>query len=112
MHFGKHIMGDKGSEADLVAIFNVYTILEIAGRDEKWNIIHEPTHDILKVELETFMRKIIKVTRVVPRVERIFRENREACIAEIKKIVDDAEKANGNTAKAFENAGIKGDNNY
>lgn len=80
LYFGKHIMGDKGSESDLVAIFNVYTILEVSPRDDKWNIIHEPTHDTLKVELEAFMRKIIKVTRVVPRIERVFRENREACI--------------------------------
>jgi hypothetical protein len=76
MQFGKLIMGDKGQDTDLVAIFYVYTILNIDPSD-KWNIVHEPTHEELKLELQGFMRKIIKVTSVVPRIERVFREKRE-----------------------------------
>lgn len=50
MQFGKHIMGDKGQDTELVAIFTVYTILNIDVSD-KWNIVHEPTHDDLKLQL-------------------------------------------------------------
>lgn len=48
MHFGKHVMGDKGQDTELVAIFTVYTILNIDSGD-KWNILHDPTHDELKL---------------------------------------------------------------
>lgn len=111
LQFGKHIMGEKGQDTELVAIFTVYTILSI-GNDEKWNIIHDPTHDELKAELHTFMRKIVKVTRVVPRIERVFREKRDSVITAIKKNVEDAERTGGNTAQAFEKSGIKVDPNY
>jgi len=111
MQFGKHIMGDKGQDTELVAIFTVYTILNIDNND-KWNIVHDPTHEELKLELQAFMRKIIKVTRVVPRIERVFREKRELVIGGIKKQVEDADRAGANTNTTFDKNGIKGDTNY
>jgi hypothetical protein len=111
MQFGKHIMGDKGQDTELVAIFTVYTILNI-DQSDKWNIVHDPTHEELKLELQAFMRKIIKVTRVVPRIERVFREKRDDVISSIKKQVEDADKAGANTTTPFEKNGIKPDSNY
>jgi hypothetical protein len=57
----------------MVAIFTIHTIL---GEADKWVIVYEPTHEVLKSELEAFMRKIIKVTGVVRRVEAVFRDSR------------------------------------
>jgi hypothetical protein len=111
MQFGKHIMGDKGQDTELVAIFTVYTILNI-DQSDKWNIVHDPTHEELKLELHAFMRKIIKVTRVVPRIERVFRDKRDEVISNIKKQVEDADKAGANTNTPFEKNGIKADTNY
>jgi len=89
----------------------VYTELLVRA-DDKWDIIHNPSHDELKAQLEAFMHKIVKVTRVVPRIEKIFREKRDAVIADIKKIVDDTERTGGNSNAAFERSGIKVDPNY
>jgi len=44
------------------------------------------------------MQKIIHVTRVVPRIENIFRKRRDAKIAGIKLDIVEAEKSGGNTA--------------
>jgi hypothetical protein len=108
--FGKHILGDKSQDSEsFVAIFTIHTIL---GEADKWVIVYEPTHEVLKIELEQFMRKIIKVTGVVKRVETVFREKREAIISEIKKKVDDVDKSGGNTTRAFEEQDIKANNNY
>lgn len=52
------------------------------------------------------------MTRVVPRVEKIFREKRDAKIAAIKKEVDESEKSGGNTAAAFAKAGMRPDVTY
>jgi hypothetical protein len=98
--FGKHILGDKSQDSEsFVAIFTIHTIL---GEADKWVIVYEPTHEVLKIELEQFMRKIIKVTGVVKRVEQVFREQREQIIAEIKQKVDMVDKSGGNTTRAFE----------
>jgi hypothetical protein len=44
---------------------------------QKWPVVHEPTHDELLSNITSFIKKIIKVVRVVPRVEKVFREERE-----------------------------------
>jgi hypothetical protein len=49
---------------------------------------------------------------VVPRVEKVFREKRDAKIAAIKKEVDESEKSGGNTAAAFAKAGMRPDVTY
>jgi hypothetical protein len=38
------------------------------------------------------------VTRVIPRIEKIFRERRQRKIEELKKELDESEKNGGNTA--------------
>jgi hypothetical protein len=53
----------------------VYTILD--PNHVNWKIIHDPTHEELKSNIQVFIQKIIQVTRVVPRVEKVFREKRD-----------------------------------
>jgi hypothetical protein len=44
------------------------------------------------------MAKIIHVIRVIPRIEVIFRKQRDLKISSIKKELDESEKSGGNTA--------------
>ena len=39
------------------------------------------------------MKKIVTTTRVIPRIERVFREKRTSKINELKKSIDELEKA-------------------
>jgi len=109
LDLGKHIIGDKQRQ-ELVPIFRVYTILD--PNHVNWKIIHDPTHEELKTSLSVFMKKIIHVTRVVPRVEKVFRDRRAQQIAGIKRELDESEKSGGNTSQAFIKAGMKPDINY
>jgi len=109
LDLGKHIIGDKQRQ-ELVPIFRVYTILDPSNAN--WKIVHDPAHEELRVNIKTFMAKVIHVTRVVPRIEVIFRQKRDLKIAAIKKELDDSEKSGGNTAAAFQKAGMRPDVNY
>jgi hypothetical protein len=93
-----------------VPIFRVFTILD--PNHTNWKIVHDPSHDELLQNIQRFMGKIIKVTRVVPRIERIFRKSRDEKIASIKRDLDDAERSGNNTAAAFAKAGLRPDMNY
>jgi len=106
LDLGKHIIGDKQRQ-ELVPIFRVYTILDPAPHQASWKIIHDPTHDQLTTSIQMFMKQIIHVTRVVPRVEKIFRKRRDEKIAAIKKELDESEKSGGNPAAAFAKAGMR-----
>ena len=61
----------------------------------KWPVVHEPTHEEMQTSVSRFIKKIIQVVKVVPRIERIFREEREKKIALIKKEMDEAETSGG-----------------
>jgi hypothetical protein len=89
----KHIRGDNKQE--LVPIFKVMTVLIPDDTLPKWPVVHEPTHDEMLSSISRFIKKIIQVVRVVPRIEKIFREEREKKIAAIKKEQDEAEKTGG-----------------
>lgn len=104
MDLSKHIRGD--NKMELMPIFRVYTILDT--NDVGWRILHDPTHDELKTNISTFIKKIIQVTRVAPRVEKIFREEREQKILLIKKEMEENEKAGGGgAASRFGKAGMR-----
>jgi ElaB/YqjD/DUF883 family membrane-anchored ribosome-binding protein len=62
---------------------------------QKWPVVHEPTHDELLSSITNFIKKIIKVVRVVPRIEKIFRDEREKKILVIKKEIEESEKNGG-----------------
>lgn len=111
LDLGKHITGDK-QRGELVPIFRVYNILDTDPSKPKWDIKHDPTHDDLKTNINIFMKQIMKVTRVIPKIEKIFRERRAAKIAAIKQELDESEKSGGNTAAAFAKAGMRPDVNY
>ena len=89
----KHIRGD--SKQDLVPIFKVMTVLIPDDSMPKWPVVHEPTHEEMQTSVSRFIKKIIQVVKVVPRIERIFREEREKKIALIKKEMDEAETSGG-----------------
>ena len=109
LDLGKHIICDKQRQ-EIVPIFRVYTVLD--NSHANWKILHDPSHEELKSSITTFISKIIDVTRVIPRIEKVFRTNRSSKIAEIKKEIDDSEKNGGNTAVAFAKAGMRQDFNY
>mmetsp|Transcript_20727 Transcript_20727/g.31790 ORF Transcript_20727/g.31790 Transcript_20727/m.31790 type:complete len:322 (+) Transcript_20727:2434-3399(+) len=109
LDLGKHIIGDKQRQ-ELVPIFRVYTILD--PNHVNWKIVHDPSHEELKTSIQVFIKKIIHVTRVVPRVEKVFRELREKKISDIKKELEESERSGGNTAAAFAKAGMRPDVNY
>lgn len=56
--------------------------------------------------INMFMQKIIQVTNVVPRIEKIFREKRAAKILEHKEKVEAGEKEGKNMSALFAEAGI------
>ena len=66
--------------------------------DVNWRIYHDPTHEELKNSISSFIKKIILVTKVIPRIEKVFREEREKKISVIKKEMDEAEKSGGGGA--------------
>ena len=102
----KHIRGD--TKQDLVPIFKVMTVLIPDDTMPKWPVVHEPTHDELLKNISLFIKKIIHVVRVVPRVEKIFREEREKKISLIKKEIEEAEKTGGAGAAGRFGAGRPG----
>jgi len=109
LDLGKHIIGDK-ARGELVPIFKIYTILD--PNNTQWKIIHDPAHEELKSNIQNFNKKIIDVTRVIPRIEKIFRSRRQNKIEELKKELDESDKSGGNTYQAFAKAGMKPDMNY
>ena len=52
------------------------------------------------------MKKIIHVARVVPKIEKVFREKRESKISKLKRKIDEGEKNGANMAKELAKAGI------
>jgi len=100
LDLGKHIIGDKQRQ-ELVPIFRVYTILDAPAQQASWRIIHEPTHDQLRTSMQVFIKQIIRVTRVVPRVEKVFRKHRDGRIEEWKAAIDNADRNGGNVASVL-----------
>jgi len=106
----KKIIGDPIRQ-ELIPIFKVYTILD-PKNTTNWTIIHEPSHEELLTSINVFMHKIIQVTSVVPRIEKIFRERRAAKILDLKNRVQEAVKNGVNTTQVFQEAGIESSHNY
>lgn len=71
------------------------TVLIIDDTMPKWPVVHEPTHEEMQSSISRFIKKIIQVVRVVPRIEKIFREEREKKILVFKKEIEEAEKSGG-----------------
>lgn len=58
------------------------------------------------------MQKILTTTRVIPRIEKIFREKRSIVIDNYKRILDAADKAGSNISAALQQSGLRSDINY
>jgi len=56
-----------GDSQEIVPIFRVYTILEKDKTDPK--VVNQPSHDMIKKEIGKFIKQIINVTSVVPKLE-------------------------------------------
>jgi hypothetical protein len=105
----KRIIGDPLRQ-ELIPIFKIFTILD-PKNEANWNIIHDPSHDELLDSINVFMHKIIHVTNVVPRIEKIFREKRAAKILEHKAKVEAGEKEGKNLSTVLAEVSID-QNNY
>ncbi len=53
--------------------------------DPNWRLYHDPSHEELKSNMSEFIKKMIAVTKVMPRVEKVFRDERDLRIALIRK---------------------------
>jgi hypothetical protein len=56
MDLSKHIRGDIKQDI-FVALFRVYTIIDT--NDAGWRILHDPSHEELKTNISSFIKKII-----------------------------------------------------
>ena len=80
------------------------------AQNVEWKVLHDPSHAVLKQEITNFMRDIIEVTRCVPRIEGVFRKDRQAVIDKmwVKRLEEEA--AGGGGGGAF--GGGRTDINY
>ena len=80
------------------------------AQNVEWKTLHDPSHAVLKQEITNFMRDIIDVTRCVPRIEGVFRKDRQAVIDKmwVKRLEEEA--AGGGGGGAF--GGGRTDINY
>ena len=88
LDFQHHIKGD---QQEIVPIFTVETVL-LTNPDD-WKVLHEPNHAALKGDIDKLLRSIVKVTTVVPRIEGVFRKDRQKILDDYLQMIDDADKA-------------------
>jgi hypothetical protein len=50
-----------------------------------WKVVNMPSHDTIKKTIATFIKQIVQVTAVVPRLEGIFRKDREEVVEKLKE---------------------------
>lgn len=72
-----------GDSQEIVPIFRVFTILEKDKSDPK--VVNQPSHDTIKKTIATFIKQIIQVTNVIPRLEGVFRRDREEVVEKLKE---------------------------
>lgn len=80
LDFQKHVHGDS---QEIVPIFRVFTILDKDKNEPK--VVTQPTHDLIKKTIANFIKEIIQVTSVVPRLEGVFRKDRDEVVEKHKK---------------------------
>lgn len=76
-------------------IFFVETVLDTS--QDEWKVCHNPNHAMLKEDIEKLLYYIVKATAVVPRIEGVFRSDRQAILDEYMKMIDDADRAGTST---------------
>jgi hypothetical protein len=66
-----------------VPIFRVFTIIDT--KSNEWKIVNQPSHDVIKKTIANFIKQIVQVTAVVPRLEGVFRKDREEVVEKLKE---------------------------
>jgi hypothetical protein len=66
-----------------VPIFKVSTILDKDKSEPK--VVTDPTHDVIKKTIADFIFKIVQVTSVIPRLEGVFRKDRDVVVSKLKE---------------------------
>ena len=72
-----------GDAQEIVPIFKVSTILDKDNSEPK--VVTDPTHDVIKKTIAEFIFKIVQVTSVIPRLEGVFRKDREVVVGKLKE---------------------------
>ena len=88
LDFQHHIKGD---QQEIVPIFRVETVLDT--KQDEWKVCHNPNHATLKHDIENLLYKTVKATSVVPRIEIVFRKDRQAILDEYRRTIVEADKA-------------------
>jgi hypothetical protein len=88
LDFQHHIKGD---QQEIVPIFTVETVLD-TNQDE-WKVCHNPNHAQLKMDIERLLYAIVKATSVVPRIEGVFRLDRQSILDDYRGMIDEADQA-------------------
>lgn len=52
-----------------------------------YKVINNPSHNKIKTDISIFIKQIIQVTSVVPRLEGVFRKDRDVIVEEQKQII-------------------------
>jgi len=87
LDFQHHIKGD---QQEIVPIFRVETVLDT--KQDEWKVCHNPNHATLKHDIENLLYKTVKATSVVPRIENVFRKDRQAILDEYRSTIVEADK--------------------
>ena len=64
---------------------------------DEWKVCHNPNHAMLKSDIDNLLYSIVKATIVVPRIEGVFRSDRQKILDEYLKMIDDADRAGTST---------------
>ena len=91
-------------------IFKIFTILDSSTDD--WKTVHDPSHAVLKQEITKFMRDVVQVTTCVPRIEGVFRKDRQVIIDKMKEKRDEEEASGGGGGGSFGGGNRQTDINY
>ena len=88
------IRGDQ--KTDPITLFKVYTMIDPSKN--VWGVVHDPSHPELLDGINEVMTKINFVTEHIPRLEKVFREEREK---KIEKIIEERRREEEDDAAKF-----------
>lgn len=70
----------------------------------EWKVKHDPSHAVLKKCIDDLINSIIRVTSVVPRIDTVFRDDRQKILGSIRSQIE--EIANGSQQSTPEIQGM------
>lgn len=71
-------------------IFSVETELDI--NQDEWKVCHSPNHAQLKRDIELLLANVTQATSVIPRIEGIFKKDRQAILDDYRNRIDEADR--------------------